>query len=298
MTDASTTLVGLIGWPVAHSLSPIMHNAAFAALGLNWHYVPLPVRPGEVATAVRGLVALGFRGANVTVPHKQEVMEVTTSLTANARAIGAVNTLLLGRGEQDQPVIMGHNTDDLGFVRALREGGYEPEDGGTAVVVGAGGAARAVVAGLSWSGAGKILILNRTLERAQRLAVELQRPQGPNRPVRALPLNHETLIEAARNADLLINTTSVGLAPRSERSIWPEDVPLPSHLTVFDLVYNPLETCLLRQARDAGARAIDGLGMLVWQGAAAFDTWTNMGFLLEEIASPMRAACEAALGIG
>ncbi|MCP4541781.1 MAG: shikimate dehydrogenase [Chloroflexi bacterium] len=288
VVDGHTKLVGLIGWPVEHSLSPVMHNAAFDALGLNWRYLPLPVSPGQVEVAVRGLAALGFQGANVTVPHKQAVMNVTTSLTPNAMGVGAVNTLVFGRGE----IIMGHNTDDKGFIGALRRGGVEPEDKSDAVIVGAGGAARAVAFGLLWSGIGTVTVLNRTFERAQTLVSDLgNRPYYATR-LRALPLTQETLIESTRTADLLVNTTTVGMWPHVDGSVWPGGVPIPSHLTVFDLVYNPLETQLLRQARKSGARAIDGLGMLINQGALAFIEWTNKGFVMEEITEPMRAACE------
>ncbi|MDY7076012.1 MAG: shikimate dehydrogenase [Chloroflexota bacterium] len=313
MIDGHTKLVGLIGWPVEHSLSPVMHNAAFDALGLNWRYLPLPVPPGQVEVAVRGLAALGFQGANVTVPHKQAVMSRITSLSPNARGVGAVNTLIIGRGADGKSVIMGHNTDDKGFVGALRRGGFEPEDGGDVVVVGAGGAARAVVFGLLWSGMGTVTVLNRTLERALALVSDLGplpqplpeagRGASPFPPrkgdqevrLRTLPLTPETLIESARAADLLVNATTVGMWPHVGDSVWPDGVPVPSHLTVFDLVYNPLETQLLRQARQSGARAIDGLGMLVRQGALAFEMWTNQGFTIEEIVEPMRAACERAM---
>jgi shikimate dehydrogenase len=294
--DGSTQLVGLIGWPVEHSLSPVMHNAAFDVLGLNWRYVPLSVPPGEVEPAVRGLAALGFRGANVTVPHKQAVMPVLSSIGPSASALGAVNTLVIGRREGRAPTIGGYNTDDQGFVGALRQGGFEPEDGGNGVVVGAGGAARAVVFGLLWSGTGEITVLNRTLERGQALVSDLGNRHGWSPRLRALPLTPETLIESARAADLVVNATTVGMWPHVDGSIWPTGVPIPPHLTVFDLVYNPLGTRLLRQARESGARAIDGLGMLVRQGALVFDLWTNQGLVVDEIAALMRAACEQALG--
>jgi shikimate dehydrogenase len=293
--DGSTQLVGLIGWPVEHSLSPVMHNAAFDALGLNWRYLPLPVPPGQVEPAVRGLAALGFRGANVTVPHKQAAMHVLSSVVPSASALGAVNTLVLGRREDGTPIIGGYNTDDKGFVGALRQGGFEPEDGGNAVVVGAGGAARAVVFGLLWSGTGKITLLNRTLERAQALVADLGNRHGWSSRLCARVLAPEILIESARAADLLVNATAVGMWPHVDGSIWPTGVPIPAHLTVFDLVYNPLETRLLRQARESGARAIDGLGMLVRQGALAFDLWTNQGLVIDEIAALMHDACEWAL---
>jgi shikimate dehydrogenase len=243
------------------------------------------VRPGQVEPALRGLAALGFCGANVTVPHKQAVMGLLDSIAADAQTLGAVNTLVVERGADGATTVSGYNTDARGFVAALQEGGFEPKDR-RALVVGAGGAARAVVFGLCQAGASRITVLNRTLGRAKPLADLGAQP---------LPLTVETLVESARAADLLVNATSVGMWPHVESSVWPEDVPVPSHLTVFDLVYNPLETRLLRQARETGARAVDGLGMLIRQGALAFEMWIGQDLDLEEIATLMRSACERAL---
>jgi shikimate dehydrogenase len=282
--DGQTQLVGLLGWPVAHSFSPLMHNAAFDALGLNWRYVPLPVRPGQVEAAVRGLAALGFRGANVTVPHKRAVIPALKGLAPGAEALGAVNTLVVARDSGGAPTIHGHNTDAGGFVAALRQGGFEPE-GACTVVVGAGGAARAVVFGLLDAGAQSVVVLNRTVERARRLVADL----GPGDRLRARPLTSETLLEGARVADLLVNATTVGMWPEVMGTIWSVDAPVPAHLTVFDLVYNPLETRLLRQARRAGARGIDGLGMLVHQGALAFELWTGRPAPIEVMTGACRA---------
>jgi len=293
--DGHTTLVGLIGWPVEHSLSPVMHNAAFEALGLNWRYVPLPVRPGQVELAARGLAALGFRGANVTIPHKQAVMPVLSSIEVNARALGAVNTLVIGRRDDGTSVVMGCNTDDKGFIGALRQGGFEPEDGGQAVVLGAGGAARAVVYGLLWAGIGSVVVLDRTLQRAQALVADLGHTTHGEARLQASSLTEETLVESARAADLLVNATSVGMWPHGAGSLWPAGVPVPGSLTVCDLVYNPLETRLLQQARRAGAHTISGLEMLVRQGALAFDLWTNQDLEITEIAAWMREACERVL---
>jgi shikimate dehydrogenase len=273
-----------------------MHNAAFQALGLPWCYLPLPVSPGQVKAAVSGLAALGFRGANVTVPHKRSVVSALNSVGATARALGAVNTLGIGRAADGTATVVGYNTDSKGFVRALRQGGFEPEAGEDAVVVGAGGAARAVVFGLLWSGAGQILVLNRTPERVNALVADLGQRPGAAARLRVLPLTPETLVESARAASLLVQATTVGMWPRVDGSVWPGGVPIPSHLTVFDLVYNPLETRLLRLARQSGARTIDGLGMLVWQGALAFDMWTNQGLDIDEIAELMHAAASEALG--
>ena len=155
--------------------------------------------------------------------------------------------------------------------------------------------ARAVVFGLLWSGTGEITVLNRTLGRAQAPVADLgSRPRYAAR-LHALPLTPETLIESARAADLLVNATTLGMWPHVDASVWPDGVPVPAHLAVFDVVYNPLETWLLRQARESGARAIDGLGMLVRQGALAFDMWTNQGLAVDEIAGMMRPACERVL---
>ncbi|MBN1890625.1 MAG: shikimate dehydrogenase [Thermoflexales bacterium] len=295
MINAHTQLVGLLGWPVAHSLSPAMHNAAFDALGLNWRYVPLPVHPSRVEEAVRGLAALGFRGANVTVPHKQAVIPALDSLDVTAQVLGAVNTLLVERQADGSTAIRGYNTDAPGFAGALRVGGFEPGGGQDCLVVGAGGAARAVVLGLLQSGLAKIVVLNRTLERAQALVAHLGWANLAYPPrLSVLPLTQDALVESARAAGLLVNATQVGMWPHVDASIWPEAVPLPAHLSVYDLVYNPLETRLLRQARAAGANAIDGLGMLVGQGAVAFEMWTGQG-PAERVAALMRAACERAL---
>jgi len=290
MIDGQTQLVGLIGWPVEHSLSPVMHNAAFDALGLNWRYVPLPVPPGSLGAAVRGLLALGFRGANVTVPHKQTVMPMLDVVSNTAMELGAVNTLVIGRREDGTPATSGDNTDHRGFGQALRDGGFQPWAGMRAVVVGAGGAARAVVYSLLRSGVSEIAVLNRTQERARLLVSDLR---GFELRVRlsAPELTPDSLIALAGSADLLVNTTPVGMWPQVDASVWPDRVPIPAHLTVFDLVYNPPETQLLRLARQSGARAVGGLGMLVQQGALGFEMWTGQVAPVEV----MRAACERAL---
>jgi shikimate dehydrogenase len=286
--DGHTQLVGLIGWPVEHSMSPTMHNAAFEALGLNWRYVPLPVVPGHVQAAVRGLSALGLRGANVTVPHKEAVMPALDTVAHGAQALGAVNTVVVDRDEDSGTKLSGYNTDAAGFTGALRDGGFEPA-GASVVVVGAGGAARAIVFGLIEAGAERIVVLNRTVARAQALVSDLSRHSQP--AMRHGPFTPQALMASARAADLLVNATSVGMWPDTDHSIWPDDAPMPSRLTVFDLVYNPVETKLLKQARRWGARGVAGLGMLVRQGALSFEMWTGVGAPVQV----MRAACERSL---
>ncbi len=294
--DSRTQLVGLMGWPVKHSVSPPMQNAAFDALGLNWRYVPLPVRPGQVGAAIDGLHALGFRGANVTVPHKQDALRAldapspapsargrkagVTQVSRDAQAVGAVNTIVVAPPRDDEEgerSLRGYNTDVSGFLGALRAGAFRPP-GASAVVVGAGGGARAVVFGLLQERAKRVIVLNRTPERAEQLISDLASTQPALQSptvLQAVALSRETLIDTARRADLLVNASPVGMWPRVDRSIWPDGVPLPAHLTVFDLVYNPLRTRLLEQARAEGANAVDGLEMLVQQGALALELWTG-----------------------
>lgn len=286
--NAQTTLVGVMGWPIRHSLSPQMHNAAFDALGLNWRYLAFEVRPGEVGAAVAGLKALGFRGCNVTVPHKEAVIPWLDHLSQQVRQFGAVNTLIIERDRDGGVVVRGENTDVQGFVLSLRQGGFEPQ-GKRVLVVGAGGGARGVIYSLCQAGAAAVTVLNRTPERAQSLTADLA-PYAAHTDLRiALP---DSLIEQAMQADLLVNTTTVGMWPHADASIWPDHTPIPAHLAVCDLVYRPIETRLLRQVRAVGAQAIDGLGMLIAQGALSFQMWTGQ-WPPEEV---MREACERVLG--
>ena len=283
--SGKTNSVGVIGWPVSHSVSPAMHNAAFAALELDWCYLPLPVAtdPAErIGEAVRGLRALGLRGANVTVPHKQAVMPHLDWLTPAAQAIGAVNTL---RVEADG-TISGDNTDARGFVADLRDHGVELA-GKRALVLGAGGSARAIVYGLAEAGCLSITVLNRTVDKAHELAQEIRelfpfcRLSGHAMPDEIAILSQE--------AHLIVNCTSLGMTPQVEGLPWDETVAFRPDQVVYDLVYNPPQTRLLAKATADRAQAIGGLGMLIWQGAIAFERWTGHLPPVEV----MRAAAEA-----
>jgi shikimate dehydrogenase len=283
--SGKTTIVGLIGWPVSHSVSPPMHNAAFAALGLDWCYVPLPVPvepPAAIGDAVRGLAALGLAGANVTVPHKQAVMPHLDRLSPAAQAIGAVNTL---RVEPDG-TIFGDNTDAPGFVADLRSHGVDPA-GQHVLVLGAGGSARAVVYGLASAGAASIIIANRTVARAEALAAALQ-PQVAACPLHPCSLPHD-LYRAAEQAGLIVNCTSMGMTPQMETMPWPDDLPFRPDQTVYDLVYNPPQTRLLQHAAAGRAHTIGGLGMLIWQGAIAFEAWTGIAPPAEVMTDTVKA---------
>ncbi len=286
----STRLVGIIGWPVSHSLSPRMHNVAYAALGLDWAYVPLPVPPERVGDAVRGLVALGFAGANVTVPHKQAVIPFMDELTPIARAVGAVNTIVV----QPDGSLLGDSTDGAGFMADLRaqmaNGEWQMANGewqiansnwqmangkwriGNVLVIGAGGAARAVGYALAEAGA-SVAIANRTSEHALELCQTIARalPDAADRlSAHRFP---NALAGLAAKADLIVNTTSLGL---HEGDPMPWDATLRFRLgqVVYDLIYNrPTE--LLALARSQGATVLDGLGMLVHQGARSAALWTG-----------------------
>ncbi len=279
-----THLVGVMGWPVEHSVSPPMHNAAFRVLNLDWCYVPLPVRPEGLGEAVRGARALGFRGLNATIPHKQALLPLMDELTPAARAIAAVNTVIYADDR-----IIGHNTDAEGFLRALADAGMEPRDANV-LVLGAGGAARAVVYALS-TVADKVTVLNRTPDRASRL-VQAMRDAGQDANLVSGVLDARSLSQAAEEADLVVNATSVGMWPACEGIPWIDTVSYPPEADVFDLVYNPRETRLMRLAASAGASAANGLRMLVHQGAEAFTRWTG----IQPPVEVMYRACVKALG--
>ncbi len=265
MITGRTKVCGIIGDPVEHTMSPAMHNAAFAELGLDYAYLPFRVRPEELGNAISGIRALGIIGLNVTIPHKVAVIPFLDRLDPLAEKIDAINTII-----NDGGVLTGHNTDATGFLQALKERGITPE-GKKTVILGAGGAARAIAFILARNGAG-LTLLNRTPERARGLARRIT--EEPGRQVIVKAFDEDNLTEALRAAQVLVNTTSAGMAPRADETPVPAKL-LRRDLTVFDIVYNPVRTRLLREAEAAGARVINGLDMLVWQGAIAFEKWTG-----------------------
>lgn len=265
--DAETRLVGLFGWPIEHSVSPPMQNAAFAALDMNWCYLPFKVRPADLESALRGLTALGIQGVNVTVPHKQRTLAFMHHLTPAARAIGAVNTVAIRDGH-----LLGHNTDAEGFLRAVRDAGLDPKDS-RALLIGAGGAARAVAYALLNVGC-EVCILNRTPERAEALAEELGEAMG-EAPAQAGTLSSAALERELPGRDLVVNATSLGMWPDVDASPLPNDVDLPGAALYFDLVYNPQSTLFMQQGSLARGSVANGLRMLVHQGAASFEVWTG-----------------------
>ena len=265
--SGKTKICGLIGDPVEHTMSPVMHNTAYEKLGLNYIYIPFRVAPEQLGQAVDGLRALNVRGFNVTIPHKVSIIPMLDGLDPLAEKIGAVNTVVNTDGE-----LRGYNTDAEGFMRALLNKGVEP-GGKNIVVLGAGGAARAVTYKLAERET-SLTILNRRqeLDWAEDIAELIKEDFG--KPVRVLELGEENLAEALRDANILINATSVGMSPNDNQSPVPAGL-LKEGLAVFDVVYNPVVTRLLGEAKAAGAQIISGVDMLVWQGALAFEKWTG-----------------------
>lgn len=267
----STQIAGIIGWPVDRSLSPAIHNAGFEAAGLNWVYVAFPVRPDGVGGALEGMRALGIRGLNVTMPHKRAVIAYLDAVTPDAGRIGAVNTIAL---EGDR--LVGSNTDGPGFLRFLEGEAGVPPAGKRVLVLGAGGAARALVVALAGAGAG-VQVAARRGEQAEEAA-------GLVPAATALAWAPGPLSEGMATADLLVNATPVG---RVGADLPLDPAAIESRHVVVDLTYAPEATPLLRVARERGARAFNGLGMLLHQAALSFELWTG-------VPAPMDAMSAAA----
>lgn len=256
--DGGTRLAGVIGWPIAHSRSPRLHGHWLAHYKIEGAYVPLAVRPENLEAAVEGLVALGFRGANVTLPHKEQVLRLCDQVTPRARRIGAVNTLVVKDG-----CVEGDNTDGFGFLENLKEANPGWRPAGPAVVLGAGGAARAILVALLDAEVAEIRLLNRTRTRAEALADEL------GGTIRVMDWGDWT--DALAEASLLVNTTSLGMSGQPPLEI--DLSPLPASALVNDIVYVPIETALLAAARARGNAVVDGLGMLLHQARPGFEAW-------------------------
>lgn len=253
-------VAGIMGWPVTHSRSPRLHGYWLRKYGLDGAYIPLPVRPQQFMTALRALPALGFAGANVTVPHKEAALAGVDRASAEARRIGAVNTIVVA----SDGTLDGRNTDGFGFMENLRaELPNWSASAGPAVILGAGGSARAIAAALLDGGAPDLRIVNRTVERAERLATDL------GGTIRAYDWNDR--VSALTDAALLVNTTTLGMNGQPPLEL--EIDRLPTTAAVSDIVYSPLETPLLLRARSRGNPIVDGLGMLLHQARPGFAAW-------------------------
>ncbi|CAB3289963.1 Shikimate dehydrogenase (NADP(+)) [Methanocaldococcus lauensis] len=265
MIDAKTKVVGLIGHPVEHSFSPIMHNAAFKDKGLNYVYLAFDVLPEKLKYVIDGAKALGIVGFNVTIPHKVEIIKYLDELDESAKLIGAVNTIKI---ENNKAV--GYNTDGIGARLSLEEEIGKVKDK-TILILGAGGAARAVAFELAKDN--NIIIANRTVEKAEKLAKEIAEKLNKKfgEEVKFSSLNNDF-----SDVDIIINATPVGMYPNVDVEPLIKADQIKPDMVVMDLIYNPLETTLLKEAKKVGAKTINGLGMLIYQGAVAFKIWTGI----------------------
>jgi shikimate dehydrogenase len=264
--NAKTKVYGVIGDPIEHSLSPIIHNAAFKKLKLNAVYLAFKVSPTNLADAVKGLKSLGVSGFNVTIPHKISIIPLLDEVDSLAEKIGAVNTVKNVDGK-----LVGYNTDGEGALKALEENGVSLKNK-KIVLVGAGGASKALAFTFA-NYAEELIILNRTEEKAINLAASISKNYGLK--VKGLRLNEENLALELKDADILVNTTSVGMYPNIKETPIPKKLIKPG-MVVFDIVYKPLKTRLLRDAKLKGAKVVDGLAMLVYQAVKAFEIWTGL----------------------
>jgi len=279
MPDAATRVVGLLGYPLAHSLSPLIHNTAFRAQGFNGLYVALPVAPGAVAEAVAGLKGLHFLGANVTLPHKQAVLPLMDALAPGAQAVGAVNTIVCRRMD-GAVTLYGDNTDVAGFLKPLHPL-VSLLHGAPMLILGAGGAARAVAYALLRTFVpSRLTLVARTPARAERLAQDLTTYDAAGALAVVHPDDARFAVQGSR---LLVNATPLGMHPHVDSTPWPDVSAFSRDQIVYDLVYKPAQTRLLRDAAAQGARVLGGLEMLIQQAAASYVQWTGREMPVDQV---------------
>ena len=280
MITGTTGLTGLLGSPVSHSVSPLMHNDAFQKLGLDYVYLCFDVKEDALAAAVEGLKRCGMRGFNLTMPDKNRMAELADALSPAAQLIGAVNTVVNENGR-----LIGHNTDGVGFMRSVKENGCEVS-GKTMTVLGAGGAATAICAQASLDGVQTLHIAARPASRFHERTLKLVDTINRTTACRAdlIDQNDTALLtEAISGSTLLVNATSVGMAPHTEESVITDFSAFDESLVVADVIYNPRETYFLRLARERGLKTFNGMYMLLYQGAEAFRLWTGQEMPVEYI---------------
>ncbi|MFH0887190.1 MAG: shikimate dehydrogenase [bacterium] len=267
--NGKTRLTGLIGYPLEHSLSPLMHNAAYEKLNLNYCYIPLEIKESGLKTLLTSIRYLNFAGVNVTIPYKEKVIPLLDEITDSARLIGAINTIQNLNGK-----LIGHNTDGPGFLDSLRyDAGFDPA-GKNMILLGAGGASRAVASTLCQAGIKTISICETDFAKGKKLVeylgktfkktIDFIEPESPG------------LRKKISSCHLLVNATPIGMYPMINDSPLSSEIILPKHILVYDLVYNPQDTALLKRAKKAGAKTASGLGMLIRQGALSFQIFTGI----------------------
>ncbi|MFZ5688123.1 MAG: shikimate dehydrogenase [Bacillota bacterium] len=286
--QAIAGLYGLVGYPVSHSLSPLMHNRAFNTLGLNCYYCLFEVTPHFFPQALAGIKALGIKGVNITIPYKQRVLEFLDIVDPTAAAIGAVNTVVSNGGR-----LIGYNTDGDGSLLSLKnDAGLDPL-GLKFIIFGSGGACRAVALTLTLKGAGKIVIASRNQTQASEISNLINKVKAGI--AKTVSLEGIDYIKELKTADIVINSTPIGMWPKIEDPPIINTSLLSRHSLVWDLVYNPVETRFLREAKEHGCRTLSGLGMLLYQGAEAFRLWTGYEAPIEamrqELEKAIRGKC-------
>jgi len=279
--DSKTKYIGLLGYPLGHSISPVMQNAAFESKNINNLYIPVEVKKEDLADVVKAMSKMNFAGFNVTIPYKIEVMNYLDEIDDLAKSIGAVNTVVIKDGK-----LKGYNTDGIGFLRSLEGELSLSVTGKNIFILGSGGAARAISMTLAMNKANRLYICNRTFERAEGLVRDINSKYG-NVAI-SIPMLRQKMEEAITDAEILINATSVGTYPNIDEIPIDKEL-LNGNFAVCDVVYNPKKTKLLQEAEKLGCKTMSGLGMLVHQGAEAFEIWTGV----EAPANTMFEAAEA-----
>jgi len=268
--NGKTKVIGLIGENIENSLSPFIHNQIITKYSLDFCYLPFQVRWTDLKDAIQGIKALNIKGVNITFPYKERVIDFLDEVEESARRIGAVNTIVNNKG-----ILTGYNTDVIGFKRSLQEDGKFVIKQKKAVIFGAGGAARGVICALLEEGIEEICIFNRTLEKAKKIKQDFS-TFFPRSCINAFSLKEENLKDKIKKAHIIVNTTSLGMTPQNDKTPLPDEKLFHSNLLVYDLIYHPTKTLFLRQAEMAGAKIINGLAMLVYQGIESFYLWTGL----------------------
>jgi shikimate dehydrogenase len=285
--NGKTKVVGVFGAPISHTASPAMHNAAFEALRMNWVYLPFHVEPPNLAAALRGISAMRMVGVNLTVPHKVAALDIIDEIDPEARLLGAVNTINVHKGK-----LIGYNTDGYGFAKAIQEEFDFSLEGKRILVLGAGGAGRAIAIKCVMDGASRVCVANRTAGRVDAFRGSLDPKQSAI--LTEIPLTNESIRQVIGDVDLMVNATSVGLAEGESLEL--EPTLFSPHLCVYDTIYRPAETELLKLAYDGGAKCANGLSMLLHQGVRAFEIWT--GDKMAPVAKMREALRNAVYGKG
>jgi len=280
--NSKTKYIGLLGYPLGHSISPVMQNAAFESRDINYLYMPIELKKEDLEHVVKAMPKMNFAGFNVTIPYKIEIMKHLDEIDDLAKSIGAVNTVAIKDGK-----LKGYNTDGIGFLRSLEEEINVSVAGKNIFILGSGGAARAISMTLAMNKARRLYICNRTYEKAESLAKDINSKHG-NVAI-SIPMVEQKIKDAINDAEILINTTSVGTYPNIDETPIDKEI-LQDHLAVCDIVYNPKKTKLLQDAEKLGCKTMSGLGMLIYQGAEAFKIWTGVKAPVDTMSAAATAA--------